>query len=78
MLITGDNVLNWKDYTLNGVSFTIVLNTKKHKWQVYFGAPKEKPDKEFTQAKGDAVVKFLELLEEQALPEEEVMMDVKV
>ena len=55
-------MLNWKDYTLNGVSFTIVLNTKKHRWQVFFGTPKEKPDMEFTNAKGQAIVEFLQEL----------------
>ena len=62
MLLTGDNMLNWKDYTLNGVNFSIVLDAKKHKWQVYFGTSREKPDMEFTQAKGEAIIKFLEEL----------------
>ena len=58
-------MLNWKDYTLNGVKFTLVLNTKKHKWQVYFGdigTRFNQPDMEFTQAKGDTVVEFLQEL----------------
>ena len=64
---------NWKDYTLNGVNFTLLLNTKRHVWQVYFGrSDVESPSIEFTKAKGEAVIKFLELLEEQSMPEEEV------
>ena len=55
-------MLNWKDYTLNGIKFTLVLNTKRHVWQVFFGTLNESPTIEFTQAKGDAVVEFLEEL----------------
>ena len=54
--------MNWKDYTLNGISFTLVLDTKRHVWQVYFGTLSESPNIEFTQAKGDTVVEFLEEL----------------
>ena len=55
--------MNWKDYNLNGVKFTLVLNTKRHVWQVFFDSLLNgKPDLEFTQAKGEAVVKFLEEL----------------
>ena len=57
-------MLKWKDYTLNGVKLSIVLNTKRHRWQVYFGTQSKKPDIEFTQAKGDAVVQFLEAIKE--------------
>ena len=55
-------MLNWKDYTLNGVNFTLVLNTRKHVWQVFFGTSREKPDMEFTNAKGEAIIKFLQEL----------------
>ena len=65
MLLIGDHMLNWKSYTLNGVQFALVLDTKKHVWQVYFGVSKENPDLEFTNAKGQAVVEFLEILEKE-------------
>ena len=65
MLIIGDHMLNWKSYTLNGTHFTLVLNTKKHVWQMYFGVSRESPSKEFTNAKGKAIIEFLELLEKE-------------
>ena len=55
-------MLNWKDYTLNGIKFTLVLNTKRHVWQVYFGPLNEGPNIEFTNAKGEAIIKFLQEL----------------
>ena len=58
-------MLNWKSYTLNGIHFTLVLDTKRHVWQVYFGVSRETPDKEFTNAKGEAIIEFLELLEKE-------------
>ena len=53
---------NWKDYTLNGIKFTLVLNTKRHVWQVYFGLINEGPSMEFTKAKGAAIIEFLKEL----------------
>ena len=64
MLIIGDYMINWKSYTLNGNNVTLVLDTKRHVWLVYFGVSRENPDLEFTNAKGEAVIKFLELLKE--------------
>lgn len=53
---------NWIDYTLNGVNFTLLLNTKRHVWQVYFGTLSESPSMEFTKAKGEAIIEFLKEL----------------
>ena len=56
---------NWKEYTLNGMKFTFYLNTKRHVWEVYIGGEpisNRQPTLTFTKAKGEAVVKFLELL----------------
>ena len=58
-------MINWKSYTLNGIHFTLVLDTKRHVWQVYLGMSMEKPDKEFTNAKGKTIIEFLELLEKE-------------
>jgi hypothetical protein len=57
-------MLKWKDYNLNGVKITIVLDTQKHRWKVYFGTQRPKPDMELTQAKGDAVIELLETIKE--------------
>ena len=65
MLIIGDNMLNWKSYTLNGNNVTLMLDTKRHVWLVYFGVSREKPDLEFTNAKGEAVIKFLEAVKKE-------------
>jgi len=53
---------NWKDYILNGINFTMLLNTKRHVWQVYFGTMSEGPTIEFTKAKGEAIIEFLKEL----------------
>ena len=66
MLIIGDYMLNWKSYTLNGNNVTLVLDTKRHVWLVYFGVSRENPDKEFTNAKGKAIIEFLEILEKES------------
>ena len=58
-------MINWKSYTLNGVHFTLVLDTKRHVWQVYFGGSRKKPSKEFTNAKGESIIEFLEILEKE-------------
>ena len=57
---------NWKDYTLNGLKFVFLLNTKRHVWEVYAGdiISNKQPIEIFTKAKGEAVIKFLEHLKE--------------
>ncbi len=37
----------------------MLLNTKRHVWQVYFGPIGDIPQLEFTKAKGEAVLEFL-------------------
>jgi len=56
---------NWKEYTLNGITITLHLDTKRHVWKIWFGSIYDKePDLEFTKAKGYTVIRFLEKLKE--------------
>ena len=56
---------NWKEYTLNGITITLHLDTKRHVWKIWFGSIYDKePDLEFTKAKGACIVEFLEKLKE--------------
>lgn len=57
-------MLKWKDYKLNGVILTILLNTKRHIWEIHTGTPGEKPALTFAKGKGDAVIKFIEFIQE--------------
>ena len=55
-----------KEYDLNGVKVTIILDAKKHQWKFCFGLvpSTQNPDKTFTMAKGEAVIQFLDRLTE--------------
>ena len=57
---------NWNEYYLNGVEINLILNTKNHRWYVFFGTthgrPLDRPDLEFTDARGRAISDFLEEL----------------
>ena len=55
---------------------TFWLDTKRHIWRVWFNdlsnpitEKYENPDMEFTKAKGDSVIKFLEALKEKRVIE---------
>lgn len=58
---------NYQEYELNGVKATLILNTKCHKWQIWFnwrGTREEakQPHLEFSQAKGQSIIDFLKRL----------------
>ena len=56
---------NWKEYTLNGITVILHLDTKRHVWDVFFGSGvTTNPVLRFTRAKGYAVIRFLEKLKE--------------
>jgi hypothetical protein len=61
------NLENYQEFRLNEVKATLILNTKRHVWQIWFnwdGKRGVEPDLEFTKAKGACVVKFLQKLKE--------------
>lgn len=59
---------NYQEYQLNGVRVTLILNTKRHVWQIWYNSnmtieEAKYPHLEFTKAKGEAIIKFLEVLQ---------------
>ena len=57
---------------LNNLKCAFELNTKRHRWMVYFGNEIRKadtePDMEFSQSRGNAVLQFLRTLEKRLTP----------
>ena len=67
--------MNGPTFTINGDHLEFYLDTKTKQWHIR----KNHIDNVlvFSKAKGDAVIKFLELLKEQEMPEDETVYSGK-
>ncbi len=60
----------WKEYFLNGVEINARLDTKTHRWQIWFGKMStgddsrgwRRPDLSYSKARGQSVVEVLDEL----------------
>lgn len=59
------NRKGYRQYRINSVRVTQDLDTKRHTWQFWIGThdQSKEPDLEFSKAKGEAIIKFLEVMQ---------------